>query len=85
MKTESEMKSPAELQRAIHLLSILLSGQIKLSHPIPPDAILNTQGVVRALQWTMNCPDCVPLENLLRDIEKAMEEPGFNPHYIITE
>lgn len=79
------MKSEAELKRAIHLLMLLLSGQVKLKRPIPPDAILNTQGVVRALQWTMSFPDSVPLENLLRDIEKATEEPGFNPHQVTSE
>lgn len=79
------MKSEAELQRAIRLLLLLLSGQVKLKRPIPHDAILNTQGVVRALQWTISFPDSVPLENLLRDIEKATEEPGFNPHHVTAE
>lgn len=79
------MKSEAELQRAVRLLSLLLSGQVKLPRPIPHEAILNTQGVVRALQWTMSFPDSVPLDKLLHDIETAMEDPGFNPQHTITE
>lgn len=79
------MKSETEIQRAIRLLCLLLSGQVKLKHPPPPDAILNMQGVVRALQWTLNSPDSFPLENLLRDIEKATEDPGFNPHTVTSE
>ena len=79
------MKSEAELKRAIHLLCLMLSGQVKLKRPLPPDAILNLQGAARALQWTLNFPDSVPLEKLLRDIDHATIEPGFNPHHVTSE
>ena len=67
---------------------LLLSGQVKknsLPHQFSHDAILNTQGVVRALQWTLQTPDSFPLESLLHDIEKATDTPGFNPHTVTTE
>jgi len=79
------MKTEPEIQRAQRLLCLLLTRQVSLPQPLPPDAVLNMQGVVRALQWTLDIPDVMPLENLLSQIEKAMEGPGFNPHQARSE
>lgn len=79
------MKSEAELQRAFRLLTLLLSGQANLKRPLPPAATLNVQGAARALQWMLGLTEPVPLENLLRDIEEATNDPGFNPHHVTAE
>jgi len=79
------MKTEPEIDRALRLICLLLSGQVKLPNPLPPDAALNLQGVARALQWTLDMPDPMPLENLLQQIEKAAQGPGFNPHQTRVE
>lgn len=79
------MKSEQEINRAIHLLSLLLSGQVQLKVQLPPAALQNAHGVVRALQWTLSLPNPLDLEFLLRDIERAMDGPTFNPQSTMTE
>jgi len=79
------MKSEAEIQRAILLISLLLANQVQLPQPMPPAAVLNLHGVARALHWMLSMPDHLPLENLLSQIEKAAEGPGFNPHQTRVE
>lgn len=78
-------KTEEQIVRAIKLLSLLLNNEVKLPHPIPPNVILNTQGVVRALQWTIGLSRIQPLDDLLDEIERATEGPSFNPHQNLNE
>lgn len=79
------MKTEAQLQRAIKLLSLFLSGEVKLPRQMSPEAVLNTQGVVRALQWTVGQIDQSPLDRLLTEIEEIQDGPGYNPHHSLIE
>ncbi len=81
----SAVKNREEILRAIHLLSLALSGQVKLPRPLSPQAQLNTQGVVRALQWTIGEINPIPLDLFLQEIEQLTQDPGFNPMHSVAE
>jgi hypothetical protein len=79
------MKTQDEILRAKALLLLLLSRQVQLDPPMPPEAQANATGVVWALNWVLTHANSKELENLLARIEQARAGPGHNPHQVITE
>lgn len=49
------------------------------------EALLNTAGLIRGLQWVLQVGDPLVLGNLLDEIEKLTEGPGFNPQQMVIE
>lgn len=81
------MKTEAEIERAIGLLTLALTGQVKLRNPMTKEVYEQTVATIRALQWAAGHPTPLngPMDAFLNQVQSLSEEPGFNPHKTLAE
>ena len=79
------MKTQADLERAAKLLGLALTSQVKLRRPWNKEVEQQTLVVCRTILWALELPGCVPLDQLLNEIEELTEGPGFNPMQTVSE
>lgn len=79
------MKTEADIERAIRLLTLALTGQVKLRKPMTKPVYEQTLAIARALQWAIDQPTMLLLDSFLEEIQSRSEDPGFNPHKTLAE
>lgn len=79
------MKTQAEVERAVKLLTLLATGQVKLPVGMCKDAAQQTLTACRGLMWVLELPNPFLLDQLLLDIEAQIDGPSHNPMETVIE
>lgn len=73
------MKTQYEIEQAVKLLTLALTGQIKLRRPMTKEVAQQTLVATRVLQWILGIPTVLPMEEFLKELEDLTTEHTFNP------
>jgi hypothetical protein len=79
------MKTQAEVERAIKLLTLALTDQVKLRRPWRKETQQQSLAVCRALMWVIDIKNPLPMDEMLKELESLVDDPGYNPHQSVSE
>lgn len=79
------MKTKAEIEDAAKLLAVVLTGQITLPPPWGKENEQQLLAACRTLQWVLDLPSVLPMDQLLVLIIQELDGQSYNPHQTLNE
>lgn len=78
------MKDEKELQKALELVEMALTKQVKLQPPMPDEMEEALKGCKQCLYWMIGHPKGETFRKVLGLISEATDGPDYNPQQSIS-